>query len=65
MLLVSFRRYRLKIGLNNVAGYQGPINANAKYMGTPYMFLGFIPASAARNKNIQGLMINGRQIKFR
>ena len=47
--------------VNSFSGYTTPMNAFMK----DYIFLGIIPASAARNYSYQGFKSNGHTIQFR
>ena len=53
--LFLYRRYPLKLGLNDFSGYRQPVNK--RDLGTPFLYFGFIPARYAHNKNQQGLMV--------
>jgi len=50
------REIDLKLGLNNNEGYAETINH--AYLGTPYLFYGFLPTAVARQKrNLQGVRV--------
>ncbi|OPL21347.1 hypothetical protein AM593_06365, partial [Mytilus galloprovincialis] len=54
----------LYFGYNNHNSYQGPQSTNADHM-SPYLFLGFLPISLAREKNTQGYSAGDRDFTFR
>ncbi|CAC5426856.1 unnamed protein product [Mytilus coruscus] len=54
----------LFFGYNNHTSYQGPESKNVNYM-SPYLFLGFLPISLARDKTIQGYCAGDRDFTFR
>ncbi|CAC5408142.1 unnamed protein product [Mytilus coruscus] len=54
----------LYFGYNNHTSYQGPQSINSDYM-SPYLFLGFLPISLARDKTIQGYRAGDRDFTFR
>ena len=57
----SFTNTDFGVLVNSFSGYTTPMNAFMK----DYIFLGIIPASAARNYSYQGFKSNGHTIQFR
>ena len=57
----SFANTDFGVLVNSFSGYTTPQNAFMK----DYIFLGIIPASAARSKSVQGFKSNGHTIQFR
>ena len=57
----SFANTDFGVLVNSFSGYTAPQNAFMK----DYIFLGLIPASAARSKSVQGFKSNGHTIQFR
>jgi hypothetical protein len=56
-------RSTLSFNYNSHPNYQGPRPLNKGLH--PYLFLGFLPAKLARNKNIQGYRAAGKDFTFR
>ena len=56
----SFANTYFGVLVNSYSGYTVPQNAFMK----DYIFLGIIPASAARSKSVQGFKSNGHTIQF-
>jgi hypothetical protein len=52
----------LKLGLNNYDGYAKPQNTDA--LGQPFLYYGFLSASLARQRTVQGLSVNGNSVTF-
>ena len=61
--LFAYRRYPVKALLSSYSGFQGPLNKAT--IGSPYLFIGFLPDSVASKKSTQGLTVNGAQITFK
>jgi len=58
-------RTPLYVGLSTNTGYNTPLNADSTYLGTPYLYFGFLPITSASSRRIsQGLQVNGNQISF-
>lgn len=57
-----YSKLPLSIQYNANDDYQGPINA--KRLG-PYLFLGFLPKSVARQKTVQGYKVNNEEVSFK
>lgn len=60
--LPAYASHPVKALLSSHSGYQGPQNTGN--MGSPYLFIGFIPQSLASEMNTQGLTFNGAEINF-
>jgi hypothetical protein len=56
-------RSTLSFNYNSHPNYQGPRPSNKGLH--PYLFLGFLPAKLARNKNIQGYRAAGKDFTFK
>ena len=54
---VIVRNVPLKLGLDDHTGYAGPVNLN--FLGSPYLFYGFIPTNATNNADVfRGLKVS-------
>jgi len=60
--LPQYKSISLFIGLSNHVGYNAPVNAAV--LGTPYLYIGFLPVQSANNNNVQGLRSNGKSLTF-
>ena len=56
----SFANTEFGVLINSFLGYTKPLNAFMK----EYIFLGIIPASAARHRSVQGFRSNGHTVQF-
>ena len=61
--LPQYSSTSLGVALNHNNGYTTPLNRNN--LGLPYLFFGFLPVGSARNRNVQGIQVNGANIEFR
>jgi hypothetical protein len=52
----------LNISLHNNVGYTEPVNVGK--LGNEFLYFGFIPASKARAKTVQGIKTNGKELTF-
>ena len=57
----SFANTEFGVLINSFQGYTKPLNAFMK----EYIFLGIIPASAARQRSVQGFRCNGHIVQFK
>ena len=56
----SFANTNFGVLVNSFSGYTAPLNA----VMNDYIFLGIIPASAARSTSVQGFKSNGHTVQF-
>lgn len=62
VIIRTFRKIPLKLGLSENRGYNSPVNQNI--LGQPYLYFGFLPIISASNREVQGVQVNGVDITF-